>query len=256
MSPVPFLVPRLDRRSEVAPWDRLHHEASAGGDADRLAKRLQVNRFTVGRERHHLVLVRRALEAEVHGQLLVHQSQRMRQLLRGQQLEAFAGPPPGQVRGVLTAAVEDEHGRGGEGRGQAGRGGVGAVMGDEPDTIGLDPGQGAFQEGGRLAGVERAQPLPVVSRHVTPVGPDQARIVGVSDRIEILGRTAGEGQTPRGGLLGQLPGAEWNRELAVLASREAFLFSCGDNLPIDDERRRGVVEDRIDPQDPRHCFPS
>src|SRR6185436_16203048 len=44
----------------------------------------------------------------------------------------------------------------------------------------------------------------------------------------------------------QLPGRERNRPLAVLDAREALFLGGGDDLAVDDERRRGIVEGGID----------
>ena len=67
-------------------------------------------RLPVRRHRHDLVLVRRAAEAEVVGELLVQQPERVRELLarRAPRASRPRGAP-GEVRRALAATVDDEH---------------------------------------------------------------------------------------------------------------------------------------------------
>ena len=76
---------------------------------DELAQLVEEGRLPVGGHRHHLVLVRGPAEAEVRGQLLVEEPERVRQRLRGEDLERPSGEAAGEVRGALPAAVEHEH---------------------------------------------------------------------------------------------------------------------------------------------------
>ena len=83
--------------------------AAAPVGADKRAQLSQVRRLAVARERHHLVLVRRAAEAEMCGQLLVQKPERVRQCLCSEHVEAAAGEPPGEVRRALAATVHHQH---------------------------------------------------------------------------------------------------------------------------------------------------
>ncbi len=86
-----------------------HREAARAVGPHELAQLVEVRRAPVGRHRHHLVLVRRAAEAEVGGELLVEQPERVRQRLRGEDLERAVAGVPREVRGALAAPVDHEH---------------------------------------------------------------------------------------------------------------------------------------------------
>src|SRR4051812_1689602 len=53
-------------------------------------------------------------------------------------------------------------------------------------------------------------------------------------------------ETPRRRPFGHLPRAEGNGALPVLASREALFLCSSNDLTVDDDRSRGIVEHRID----------
>src|SRR4029453_8669412 len=69
------------------------------------------------------------------------------------------------------------------------------------------------------------------------------------DRIEVRDVQPCVLQAPPGGRLGQFPGSEGNRTVTVLAPGEPLLLCGCDRLSVDDEGRRRVVEQRVDPQD-------
>lgn len=79
------------------------------GRAHVFAELVQEARLAVGRQRHDLVLVAGAQEAEVLGEVLVHEAQRVREALGVQRCQDAALVRPGQVRVRLAAAVEDQH---------------------------------------------------------------------------------------------------------------------------------------------------
>jgi hypothetical protein len=74
-------------------------------------------------------------------------------------------------------------------------------------------------------------------------------VVGVGDRVELRRLDPGLGEAVGHRLLGQLPGRERDRGLAVLASREALLLGGGHRAAVDDDRCGGVVEDGVDSED-------
>ncbi|MEY9213241.1 hypothetical protein ABH917_002687 [Thermobifida halotolerans] len=198
-------------------------------------------------------------ESQVRGEVLVHQPQGVRQFLAGQHLQASAGVDPGQVAGVLAAAVGDEHGAVGaavRGRGgQSGGGGVRHVVRDVPYPGRVQSGQGGGQERGGAPGVQGAQLLP--GRVLAgAVGDDERGIVGVADGVEFLGPYPGLLQAPPHGLDGQLPRGERNGLLAVLASAEPLLFGRRHDPPVDDERSGRIVKNGVDAEESHQVVPS
>ena len=183
------------------------------------------------------------------GDLLVQQAEGVGQLLGGQDLEVAVDRAAGQVGGGLAAAVQHQHARGAVGGGQVGRGGVGDVVGDVADAGRVEAGQGGAQEQRGPLGVQGAQPLPGVVGHVGPGRRGQGRVVGVGDRVQVVGGQASLGQAPGGRLLGQLPGGERHRQLAVLAPGEALLLGRGHHLAVDHQGRGRVVEDSVHTKD-------
>src|SRR4051794_22005540 len=151
------------------------------------------------------------------------------------------------MRSRLAAAVDDQHGARPKRRREVARGRVRDVVADEADLAGVEAER--LQEARGAADVERAQPLPLVGRDVVAVVRRKRRVVGVADRIEVVGRDPAALQAPRDRLLGQLPGRERHARLAVLAAAEALLLGGGHDAPVDHQRGRRVVEDGVDPQD-------
>ena len=238
---------------EGAQVERLDHEPAVVGRADRPPQLVQKRRLPVGGEGHHLVLVGRAHEAEVGGDLLVEQAEGVGQRLGGEDLELAVDPPPGQVRRLFAPPVEHEHARRRPRRGQMGRGGVGHVVGHESHRRGIEAGQGRAQEAGRPLGVEGAQALPSIGRDVgVRLAGDERGVVGVGDGGDLVGRDPGLAQAPAGGLLGQLPGAVRHRPLAMLAPAEALLLGGGHDLAVDHQGRRGVVKHSIEAENEGH----
>jgi hypothetical protein len=186
----------------------------------------------------------------VLGQPLVEEAERVGEALSRERLEAPVAAVAGEVRGGLAAAVEDEDGAGVEAGAVVGGGGVGEVVGDEADPSGVEPGQHGGEEERRPLGVDAAQLLPGVAGLL--LGADQRRVVGVGDGVELARLEPRLAQAPAGGELGQLPGREGDRRLAVLAPAQPLLFGGGDDLAVEDEGCRAVVEDGVDPEDRGH----
>jgi hypothetical protein len=182
----------------------------------------------------------------VVGDLLIEQPERMGQLLGGQDLQLAVDRPSGQVRGALAAPIEDQDAGGRPRRCQVGGGGVGDVVGHVAHAGRVEAGQGGAQEHRRPLGVQGAQPLPPVGGEVVAARRRKARIVGVGDRVEVVRREAACIEAPAGRPLGQLPGGERHRRLAVLAPGEPLLLGRGDDLPVDHQRRRRIVEHSVD----------
>ena len=113
----------------------------------------------------------------------------------------------------------------------------------------VQAGQGGAQEQRRALGVQRAKALPAVVGHLGPDRRGQGRVVGVGDRIQVLGGKAGLGQAPGSRSLGQLPGGEGHRQLAVLAPGEPLLLGRRHHLAVDDQGSGRVMEDSIHPKD-------
>src|SRR4051794_16075937 len=242
------------RRGEGLPRGGLDGEAAVARRPDQLAQGVQEARGSVGGHGHDLVLVRRAPEPQVLGELLVEQPEGVGQALRGQHLERAVGARvAGEVRGALPAAVDDEHRAGREGSGQMRARGMRDVMGDEVHLVGLEAERG--QEARRALDVERAQALPLVGRDVA-WRRRQRGIVGVADGVDVVGPQAGVAQAPRDGLLGQLPGREGHAGLAVLAPAEALLLGGRDDATVDHDGGGGVVEDGVDAEDRGHAMAS
>ena len=232
-----------------AELDRGDGEAAVAGDPDRLAQLPQVGGPPVGGQGHDLVLVRGAPEPEVVGDLLVQQTEGVGEPLGGQDLEVAVDRAAGQVGGGLAAAVQHQHARAGVGGGQVGRGGMGHVVGDVADAGRVEAGQGGAQEQRGPLGVQGAQPLPAVVGQVGGDRRGQGGVVGVGDRVQVLGGQSGLGQAPGGRPLGQLPGGEWHRRLAVLAPGEALLLGRGHHLAVDHQGGGRVVEHRVHTKD-------
>jgi hypothetical protein len=240
-----------ERRREGVEVHRRHAEAAAVGP-HQLLQRIEMRRPAVRGHRHDLVLVGRPAEAEVGGQLLVQQPQRVRQLLDGQDLEPAVLEAAREVRGALAATVQHEHVARVQAGRERGRRRVRDVMRYPAHALGVEARQARAQEERRPARVERAQPLPVGGGDVTVERRGQVGVVGVRDRVEVGGLDAGLAQAERHCLLGQLPGRERDRRLAVLAAREALLLRGGDGDAVHDQRSRRIVEDRVDTKYIRH----
>jgi hypothetical protein len=131
---------------------------------------------------------------------------------------------------------------------------MGHVMGDEAHGRGIEAGQGGSEELGRTLGVGQPEVVPRVVEPLLPRRPRQARVEGVGDGIEVFWAQSGLVEAPAGGEVGQLPRRERHRPLAVLAAAEALLLGRRDDLAVDDQRRRRIVEDRVDTED-SHAVP-
>jgi hypothetical protein len=180
-------------------------------------------------------------------ELLVDQAERVRKLLVRQRLEAPVAVAAGQIGRPLAAPVEYEDARRWVSRREVGGGGVRDVVRDEADVLGIEAGQRGLEKERRTANVERAEALPRVTGDVAVERRGEVGVVRVADRVEVGGREPRARETPRRRLLRQLPGREGNRRLPMLAPVEALLLGRRDDLPVDDERGRGVVKDGVDP---------
>src|SRR5204863_4658234 len=141
-------------------------EAAANGP-DLLADLVEEARLAVGSQRHHLVLVAGTQEAEVGGQVLVQQAERVRQRLGGQDLQLAARVPAAQEGVLLAAAVADQHGALRRPRGQASRGGVRHVVAYETGAARVQARQLPGEELRGAGGVHGAQLVPrVVKAHI------------------------------------------------------------------------------------------
>jgi hypothetical protein len=233
-------------RGERLPGDRVDLEAS-NPHANGGAKRVEEARLAVRRERHDLVLVGRAREAEMLRELLVEDPERVGELLDREGLELRSAIPAREERGSLAAPVEHHHGGGLERPCEVRRRGVRDVMRDEADAIGVEAGKRRSQKERCPLGVQRAQRLPAVRGDVVAAG-REARVVRIRDGVEVRGSEPRPSEAPRGGPRGRLPRRERHRSLAVLDPREALLLGGGNDLPVDGERRRRIVENTVDSQ--------
>jgi hypothetical protein len=114
----------------VLPAQRGRAEAAVSGRGHRVAQPAEVAQAAVARQRHDLVLLGGPVEAEMLGELLVEQAERVRQGLRREHGERSVRGMTGQMGGPLPAAVEHEDGAVVEASGQVRRGRMGDVMGD------------------------------------------------------------------------------------------------------------------------------
>jgi hypothetical protein len=207
-----------ERGGEALPLHRIRPEAARTVGADEPPERVQVLRRAVRRHRHDLVLVRGTPEAEVRGELLVAQTERVRQALRRQARErAVRAQVPGPVRGALAAAVDHEHGAALPARRPRGRGGVRDVMGHEAQAPRVEARERRRHEARGALREQRAQALPRVGGDVAVGLGREARIVGVRHRVELLRGEAHLVEAEADRLLGELPGREGHGALAVLA---------------------------------------
>jgi hypothetical protein len=237
---------REARQVELLPLD---DESSGSGDPDRLAEVAQERRPPVRGHRHDLVLVGRAPEAEVLGHVLVEEPERVRELLRRERLELAVDVATCEVGGSFSAPIEHHHARARKGAGKMRRGGVRQVVRDEADPFGLEAGEHRLKEPRRPPRVESAESLPGVGRDVAVRLGREIGVVGVRDRVELRRREPGPGQAPGRGAFRKLPGREGGRRLAVLATAEPLLLGGGHDLPVDNQRGRGIVEDRVHSED-------
>jgi hypothetical protein len=101
----PF-VALADGRRKARPVEPLGPKASVLGRVERFAQLAQPPRLAIGGERHHLVLVGRSPKAEVCGQLLVDEAERVGEALLGEHLETVGTGAAGQLGRPLAASVQ------------------------------------------------------------------------------------------------------------------------------------------------------
>ena len=245
------LLARPQPRGEVRQRERLDAEATDAVGVDQTSQILEEGGLPVGSHRHHLVLVRRAPEAEVGRQLLVQQPERVRELLARQHVQLAAAGSAGEVRRRLAAAVQHQHAARVPPRGEGRRARVGDVVGDEPE-LAVPTTERGREEARRPLRVQRPQALPLVGGDVRARLSGQRRVVRVRDGFEIASRDPCLLQAEGDRLLGQFPGRERDRSLAVLAPREALLLGGGDDLTVHHEGGGRVVEDGVDAENAGH----
>jgi len=146
----------------------------------------------------------------------------------------------------LAAAVQDQHRGLRVRRGQPGRGGVRDVVLDVADLVRVQPGQRGGQELRRPLRVRGPEVVPGVGQAQVLGRPGQRGVERVRHDVDVGRAQPTFGQAPGRGLLGQLPGRERDRALAVLAPAEPFFLGRRDNLAVDHEGRRGIVINRVD----------
>ena len=102
----------LQRRGPARPVDRLGDEAAVARRRARGRAAPRGARAPVGRHRHDLVLVARAAEAEVRGELLVDAARASAggRCVGERPRSRAVAQDAGQVGGALAAAVDDHHG--------------------------------------------------------------------------------------------------------------------------------------------------
>lgn len=105
--------------------------------------------------------------------LLVAQTQRVRECRLRVYDESAVLVMAREVRGTLAAAVGHEHRGVAERSGECGRGGVGHVMRHEPEDLGVEPGQRGRQEAWRTLRVPGTQPLPFRVGARLPLGDER-----------------------------------------------------------------------------------
>ena len=182
------------------------------------------------------------------GDLFVHQTQRMRQLLAGQHLELTIAVAAGQVRSGLATTVGDKHRAVAKGRGEACGGGVRNVVRYEAHGRRVQLGKRGSQKVWCTAGVSGAEVFPPFVQPVL-AWLDQCRVIGIGNGIQVIGTDASGLEAPPGSELGKLPGGKRHRALAVLAAAEPLFLCGGHDLSIDHQRRSRIVENRVDTQD-------
>jgi hypothetical protein len=119
---------------------------------------------------------------------------------------------------------------------------------DESQPSRVQAREHGLEEEAGPAGIEGAEPLPIVGGEVLAHG-GLGGIVGVGHGVEVFRFQPCPLQAPPGGLLGQLPGGEGHGGLAVLAAREALLLRRRDEPAVHDDCRRRIVENGVNPQD-------
>src|SRR5829696_6366924 len=183
------------------------------------------------------------------GRLLVEEAKRMRKLLDREHVETPAVPTSREGRRMFVAAIEHQNARAFMRSGVVRGCCVRHMMRDEADARGIEPGKRRLQEPGRSLRIQRSKPFPAVRHDVAVVEGCERRIVAVGDGIQILGPETRLAEAPPRRLLRQLPRGERHGQLAVLATREALLLGRCNDIAVDDESRRMVVERSIDTED-------
>ncbi len=242
-------------RHEAAEIDRQRDEPALAVVVHRRAQLGQPARLAVRRQRHHLVLVGTAQEADVHRQLLVAQAQRVRDRDPAQHFELAVADHAAEVRGLLAAAVHHHHRAVAVRAGQVRRRGVRDVVRHVADFRAVQPRQQRRHETGRLAHEVGPQRFVLVVVQLGAVGQRQLGVVRVRDRVQLIGPYVGVPKRPARRLLRQFPGRERHARLAVLAPREPLFLSRGNGPAVDHKGRGRIVKHGVDteyshPQEP------
>ncbi len=122
--------------------------------------------------------------------------------------------------------------------------------GTKRTAAGSSPGSAVARNPGARAGVALTQPVPGVVEPQLVGRAGQLGVVGVGDGVEVGRLQPGLPEAPGGGELGQLPRGEGHRTVPVLAPAEPLLLGRRDRDAVHHQRGRGVVEQRVDTQNP------
>lgn len=235
---------RGHRGCELRPVHGFGAETAIPGGVHEFAEPIEEPRGAVGGESHHLVFVARPGESEMFGEVLVHQPERVRQLLGGQFHELAVPVFPGQIGLTLSAAVGHQHRRiARRGRERGGRG-MRQMMPHETHDRWIEAGQCGREKRGCAESVIGsgifAFLIETAERMV-----DQARVIGIAHRVELLGTQSRSFQAPRGRLLGELPRGERHRPLAVLTPSEPLFLGRRDDFAVHDQGRSRIMKYRV-----------
>jgi hypothetical protein len=216
-----------------------------------LADGLRVAGLAIRREPHDLVLAGVHLESGVVGEGRVEQAERMREAKLGHQLHPVALPDAPGGGGPLAHAVHGEEGCSRERRGEERRGGVRLVV--------LGKHDGAPVPERPRDQVRHPELLAEPRGNGAHEGREPTRSngqVGLENAIELEKRLVVEGDAVKGvdaeaRLAQTSPDGVFREAVVVLHPAEALLLGGGDDLPIAQQARSGVVVVRRDSENGR-----
>ena len=99
---------------------------------------------------------------------------------------------------------------------------------------------------GACSRIPDAQRVPRIIQAHRCGRPALGGIERVRNRVDVFGAQPALGQAPPGGQLRQFPGGERDWPLAMLAPAEPFLLGGRHHLPIHNQSRGRIVEDRVE----------
>jgi hypothetical protein len=256
---------------------RLNRVVAAPAELNDRAEIGHVARLAEGGQSHHLVFIGGVQEAEIAGDLLVQQAERMRKVDLPESLQPVAAAHVIGGRGLLPASIQRQHRGMIERRGKKGAGGVRHVVLHEMPPVGtIRPrapeacAQVVWRAAGEMPrGVDDGRQEERIPRGF-PFGRRRVRawlqgqrdgrlvamaaeqekgIVGVGDVIDVDEADPGFPQAVVDRVERQLVRGEGDGPLGVLDTREAFLLRCCDDPAILHQTGRGVVIDRVEAKD-------